>query len=830
MSLDDTGRVAIDSAVLDYMHRGQAMDNWNVIQFIADSYEVTSATGAVNKVPYLTTHPQEKTRVRVIRHKDHNSIVKLQGRRLPRSDRQEDRALYCASMMMLFTPWRQVGDIQRGSDDWEDAYRMFHNDASQDIRDMISNIQQRYRAEDAATREYEDSQESGQGRMEQDRLDSEEPESDGEPHSITVEITAEMIRRVREQQVNPAEMKHALSAVAIGHEHGVFSATRGTGNEPGAHTASDADIGNLQMWREAIDSQLQASGQDINMMNTEPTQRGDVYTINTEDIPSEVTPIVEMAEEAIQPMQPDELLPDQRRAYDLVTNHLNRLLEGSKPDQLLMQIHGEGGTGKSRVIQTITQYFKNRGVQHMLLKMAYTGIAASLIEGKTTHTATSMSVNSSGISAAAKSKLAKTWGHVEYVIIDEISMISRKFFAELSKRVAVGKGAPHTSHLPFGGVNVIICGDLHQFPPVASRARAALYYPANLSLKDTEDEVLGRMIYEQFQTVVILTQQVRVSDPIWRKLLDHLRKGEMSEGDINELHKLTIGDPKCVETDYTSEEWKDACLVTPRHAVRRLWNEWAVRRHSEDQGVVRFISPAEYKVKNRDLTMREQLVVAQQKKKKHDDTKNNLPDEIILAKGMKVMVTVNIHTDLDIANGTRGRIVDIILDPGEDAIPEGVKEVRLKKPPCYVLVELDNTRLEALPGLDKGVVPIVPISKDIRIEEKDTQTGAISKKTVRKTQLPITAAYAFTDYRSQGQTIRNVIVDIGKPPTNELSLFNVYVALSRSSGRRTIRLLRGFDDKLFTKSVGEELMLEDERLAELNMNTKLLYEDGIRYT
>ena len=184
------------------------------------------------------------------------------------------------------------------------------------------------------------------------------------------------------------------------------------------------------------------------------------------------------------------------------------------------------------------------------------------------------------------------------------------------------------------------------------------------------------------------------------------------------------------------------------------------------------------------------------------------------------MVTVNIHTDLDIVNGTRGRIVDIILDPGEDAIPEGVKEVRLKKPPCYVLVELDNTRLEALPGLDKGVVSIVPISKDIMIEEKDTQTGAISKKTIRKTQLPITAVYALTDYRSQGQTIRNVIVDIGKPLTNELSLFNVYVALSRSSGRRTIRLLRGFDDKLFTKSVGEELTLEDERLAELNRNKK----------
>ncbi|KAH9943738.1 hypothetical protein B0H21DRAFT_695357, partial [Amylocystis lapponica] len=53
------------------------------------------------------------------------------------------------------------------------------------------------------------------------------------------------------------------------------------------------------------------------------------------------------------------------------------------------------------------------------------------------------------------------------------------------------------------------------------------------------------------------------------------------------------------------------------------------------------------------------------------------------------------------------------------------------------------------------------------------------------------AAYAFTDYRSQGQTISFVIVDIASPPSgSDLTLFNVYVALSRSSGRHSIRLLR----------------------------------------
>ncbi|KAJ7692560.1 hypothetical protein B0H17DRAFT_933878 [Mycena rosella] len=58
----------------------------------------------------------------------------------------------------------------------------------------------------------------------------------------------------------------------------------------------------------------------------------------------------------------------------------------------------------------------------------------------------------------------------------------------------------------------------------------------------------------------------------------------------------------------------------------------------------------------------------------------------------------------------------------------------------------------------------------------------------------MTAVYTFTDYRAQGQTIPYVLVDIGTPPSGTLSLFNLYVAFARSSGRESIRLLRDFDD------------------------------------
>ncbi|KAF8137246.1 hypothetical protein EV363DRAFT_1138415, partial [Boletus edulis] len=60
-------------------------------------------------------------------------------------------------------------------------------------------------------------------------------------------------------------------------------------------------------------------------------------------------------------------------------------LADNNPQQLLMIIPGEGGVGKSKTIQTITENFNRLGASHLLAKSAYTGIAASIIDGKTLH-------------------------------------------------------------------------------------------------------------------------------------------------------------------------------------------------------------------------------------------------------------------------------------------------------------------------------------------------------------------------------------------------------------------------------------------------------------
>ena len=102
------------------------------------------------------------------------------------------------------------------------------------------------------------------------------------------------------------------------------------------------------------------------------------------------------------------------------------------------------------------------------------------------------------------------------------------------------------------------------------------------------------------------------------------------------------------------------------------------------------------------------------------------------------------------------------------------------------------------------------------------------------------------DYRSQGQTIPAVIVEIATPSTGKrclfpdghvltlvaggLSLFNLYVALFRSSGQSTIRLLRDLNVKVFQAAHYPELLAENDRLETLNNKTLKEWRDAGRDT
>ena len=117
-------------------------------------------------------------------------------------------------------------------------------------------------------------------------------------------------------------------------------------------------------------------------------------------------------------------------------------------------------------------------------------------------------------------------------------------------------------------------------------------------------------------------------------------------------------------------------------------------------------------------------------------------------------------------------------------------------------------------------IPIFPKEASFRINTKKKWSS------ITQRQFLLMVAYAFMDRKAQGQTLGNVLVDIGKLSRFLVNQFAAYVALSHSKGRHKIRLLRDFDDKLFTKHPSLNLKTEDDRLEMLTRQTKEKWKAG----
>ena len=842
------------SQVTDYQCRGSELQAYNLVDFFTGTYEteITRADREAElvgedthrgpgrprntRVRYLSTHPKEGSFHRIIRSSGHRNLPNFLGKWFPRNDDPETYNFYCACMLVLLKPWRNLkDDLKSDTETWASSFEAFRASASRKVRRMLSGIQYFHECESAAhtddVRPYPYSVSTDQ---------NPDDESGVDHIPITRGLSEEGLALLKAEAIPLREEQHGRMAIEITKHLGIFRNDQRTwptdrGTVPA--NATEVELSRISMWsnllQAAVNGKQNTRGADpLPATATTATIERSLGDNPCGPSPPTVTLQTTGSEQALPAVDPGSLRHDQLRAYHIVDWHLGETLRGTCPPPLRMILYGEGGTGKSRVIQTITESFAARGVSHMLVKAAYTGVAASLVDGKTTHVIAGLSLGSkgAGVTDASKKKLQDFWREVQYLIIDEYSMLSKRFLATLSRNISVGmEGAKgFRTGYSFGGLNVVLCGDLHQFPPVACGKREALYYP--LDTKDSVDAQVGRQTYEEFSTVVILKEQMRVSDPTWRNFLMDLRNGRVESHHLKMLRTLLLKRPTPDESprwpldvdnpptsslpavDFTTQPWADAALITPRHAVRTQWNEAASQKLCSETGERLFICPALDTIKGAPLTLEERYALTNRHKNTKRRRNKELPETILLAIGMKVMVTNNLQTDLDITNGARGVITNIILNHNEPPLEDG-STVHLKFLPESVLVKLSRTRAATLPHLEEGVIPIQRVSCHMQIKVNG------KSRTVIRTQFPITGADSFTDYRAQGQTIPYVIIDIAPPPTSGLSLFNLYVSLSRSSGRETIRLLRDFDDEMFLQAHEPELIDEDERLKEMDKIT-----------
>ena len=412
----------------------------------------------------------------------------------------------------------------------------------------------------------------------------------------------------------------------------------------------------------------------------------------------------------------------QQQAYKIIVNHYNNV---APKEPLWLVIIGEGGTGKSFLINAVRNYLKEK-----CIVTATTGKASFNINGITIHSFLKLPVgkmSQKDLSGQSLDNLQKNLLSVDYIVIDEYSMLGQTTMGWIDKRCRQATGLKDKL---FGGKSIILIGDPAQLPPVADKP---LYHskPSNPIAEQ------GSLAYKMFNNVVILdvNQRIRGSQhdqTLFKGILSRLRIGELSCND-----------------------WK--LLLARQPTVLSNLNDFidATRLYYSNDEVAKF---------NYDHLMQLETPIAEicarhsgsNAKSVSAQEMFGLQPTILICKGAKVMLTMNLWASVGLCNGASGTIVDIIY--AKDHHPPDL--------PIAVLVKFDEYRGPNFCSIP-FCVPIPPVTASVNIDNK----------TLERQQLPLTLAWALTIHKSQGMTLEKAWVDIGK---KECTLGITYVALSHA--------------------------------------------------
>ena len=167
--------------------------------------------------------------------------------------------------------------------------------------------------------------------------------------------------------------------------------------------------------------------------------------------------------------EPHELNHKQFIAFAIVQHFIQQAHEKGLDNvpQLLLNISGAAGTGKTFWLNTVQHYAKNIVGSDFITAAAPSGTAAYLIGGETLHSLLYLPVGRTTLEPLQGDRLQdlqNKFSGVGILVIDEKSKIGQEVFSCVSQRQQEAKR--HTSHLPFGGLSVILLGDWKQLPPV----------------------------------------------------------------------------------------------------------------------------------------------------------------------------------------------------------------------------------------------------------------------------------------------------------------------------------------------------------------------------
>ena len=182
---------------------------------------------------------------------------------------------------------------------------------------------------------------------------------------------------------------------------------------------------------------------------------------------------------------------------------------------------GAPGAGKTYVLNEFIQRAQRKGKRVAIT--ASTGIAATHIGGTTIHSWSGLGIKDTLSEwdlehLQANERLVKRYNSVDILVIDEVSMLHG---SRLDMVNTVCK-LLRVSNRPFGGLQVILVGDLFQLPPVSRGSAQADFAHLSQAWQELSPQIC--YITEQHR-------QTAVGDQLL-ELLEAMRSGE-----VNELHE-----------------------------------------------------------------------------------------------------------------------------------------------------------------------------------------------------------------------------------------------------------------------------------------------------
>ncbi|RVE49816.1 hypothetical protein evm_005546 [Chilo suppressalis] len=276
---------------------------------------------------------------------------------------------------------------------------------------------------------------------------------------------------------------------------------------------------------------------------------------------------------------------------------------------------GSAGTGKSFLLKRIVAALP----PEVTVATASTGVAACHVGGTTLHAFAGIGDGSGTLETlcerAVKLPLvAQKWRKCKHLIIDEISMVDGTFFEKLE---AVARYVRRNDK-PFGGIQLILCGDFLQLPPVVDKAKTEKRF----CFQSPSWDKCIELCFE-------LKQVHRQKDQEFISILNNIRIGRVTKEISDRLLSTARQKIEC-----------DGILAT------------ILCSHTNDSKTIN-------DTKLKDLNGESKIFSSQDSDSatKLLDMQTIAPSKLVLKVGAQVMLLKNINVNAGLVNGARGVVI-----------------------------------------------------------------------------------------------------------------------------------------------------------------------------